>query len=125
MWRVASNPFMTGIRMSAEVQAIVPKHIPQMPAKSSQLYLLSFMPASPDDHEAAVAGARIVLTEMAKNLVWESGSDKIGDFLFPSAGAGVSRLDVMKAGFCDAPGAGACACSRSAFGFCGPSACRG
>ena len=52
-----------------------------------------------DQQDAPIAGAKVVVTEMRKQAVWESVSDKFGAFVFPTVAAGVYTVEVAKEGF--------------------------
>ncbi|MGH9660077.1 MAG: carboxypeptidase regulatory-like domain-containing protein, partial [Bryobacteraceae bacterium] len=52
-----------------------------------------------DPTSAAVAGARAVLTDVARGLVREAEANDAGRFVFPSIPAGLYRLRVSKDGF--------------------------
>jgi len=52
-----------------------------------------------DGQNAAISGAKVILTEKSKGLARESSSDTSGYFLFPSVSAGIYAVRVTKASF--------------------------
>ena len=87
------HTFPTGVVFLASLLSILPLAA-QAPSGAAALSGTVM-----DEHNGAISGAKIVMTEKSKGLARESSSDASGSFLFPSVSTGIYTVRLTKVGF--------------------------